>query len=586
MAPANSDPLAPVDLAVLQRRIRVAQSQEPGDLLLTGGQVVNVFTQRVEKVNIVVADGWIAGVGPYRWTARETIDLKGRFVIPGLIDSHQHLESTLLMPAELARMVVPHGTTATISDSHEIGNVLGIPGIDMLIAASEGLPLDVFFMASSCVPCTSWEDAGAVLGPAEVRELLNRPKVLGLAEMMDMPAVWAAQPYVLEKIQAAVAKRRVVDGHAPGMTGQHLLAYLAAGIRSDHESSTAEEARAKAAGGMLVQVRDGSIVHNLDTLLPLLVADELGDNWTLVTDDILPDDLRQWGHIDGLLRRVVAAGVPGVKAVRQASLVPARHYGLFDRGAVATGYRADIVVVDDLKDFRVREVFKNGKLAGRDGQYLFESSPSTYRPQNTIHPAPVDESTFRLAVSRDSVPTIRIIPGQLLTKTETQPIARSEGRWTFDPNRDVQMIASIERHKATGKVGLGLVAGFKLKRHGALGSSVAHDSHNLVIAGTNPRDMAACVKALEKTGGGFVLVSDGEVKAQLPLPVGGLLSTEHADVVCQQLREVRQAAQSLGCDLACPFGALSFLALPVIPEIKMTDQGMFEVTRQEFVRLN
>ncbi|OAI47528.1 hypothetical protein AYO44_09410 [Planctomycetaceae bacterium SCGC AG-212-F19] len=574
-----------MDLPILQRRIRVAQSQAPGDLLLTGGQVVNVFTQRVEPISIVVADGWIAGVGPYAWTARETIDLGGRFVIPGLIDSHQHLESTLLMPAELARMVVPHGTTATISDSHEIGNVLGIPGIDMLIAASEGLPLDVFFMASSCVPCTSWEDAGAVLGPAEVRELLNRPKVLGLAEMMDMPAVWAAEPYVLEKIQAAIARRRVVDGHAPGMTGQHLLAYLAAGIRSDHESFTIDEAREKAAGGMLVQVRDGSIVHNLDTLMPLLTGDELGDNWTLVTDDILPDDLRQWGHIDGLLRRVVAAGVPPVKAVRQASFIPARHYGLFDRGAVATGYRADIVVVDDLKDFRVRQVFKNGLLAARDGTYLFEAPPTTLKPVNTIHPAPVDESAFHLKLSRDSVPAIRIIPGQLFTKTETQTVRRENGQFAFDPARDVQMIASIERHKATGKVGLGLVAGFKLQRHGALGSSVAHDSHNLVIAGTNPRDMLACVKVLEKTGGGFVLVTDGEVKAQLPLPVGGLLSTEHADVVCQQLRGVRQAAQSLGCDLACPFGALSFLALPVIPEIKMTDQGMFDVTRQEWVKL-
>jgi adenine deaminase len=584
--PKAVDPLAPVDMPVLQRRIRVAQGQETGDLLLTDGKVVNVFTQRVEAVNIVVADGWIAGVGAFDWSARETINLQGKFVIPGLIDSHQHLESTLLMPAELARLAVPHGTTATISDSHEIGNVLGIPGIDMLIAASAGLPLDVFFMASSCVPATSWEDAGAVLGPAEVQELLTRPKVLGLAEMMDMPAVWGAQPYVLEKILAALQRRRVVDGHAPSMIGQHLQAYLAAGIRSDHESSTVEEARAKATGGMLVQIREGSIARNLDALLPLLAKSELGDNWTLVTDDILPDDIRQHGHIDTLLRRVVAAGVPPAQAVRQASLVPARHYGLWDRGAVAPGYRADLVVVDDLRDFRVNVVYKNGRLAARDGTYLAPTPPSDLKPANTIHPAPVDESAFRLTVSRESCPVIRLIPGQLITKSETQTIKRDNGHWTFDPGRDLLSIASIERHKATGKVGLGLVSGFNLKRHGALGSSVAHDSHNLMITGSNPRDMLACVKALEKMGGGFVLVTDGEVKAQLPLPVGGLLSTEHADVVCKQLREVRQAAQSLGCQLACPFGALSFLALPVIPELKMTDQGMFDVTRQEWVKLN
>jgi adenine deaminase len=580
------DPLAPVTLPLLQRRIRIAQGKEPGDLLLTGGRVVNVFLNRVEEVNIVVADGWIAGVGRHDWPAREAIDLADRFIIPGLIDSHQHLESTLLLPAELARLAVPHGTTATISDSHEIGNVLGVPGIDMLIAASRGLPLDVFFMASSCVPCTSWEDAGAVLGPAEVRDLLTRPRVLGLAEMMDMPAVWNAQDYVLEKILAAQEQRRVVDGHAPFMTGLPLLAYLAAGIRSDHESFTPDEAREKAAGGMLVQVRDGSIARNLDTLLPLLAAGDLGDNWTLVTDDLLPDDLRQWGHIDSMLRRVVAGGVPGVKAVRQATLVPARHYGLWDRGAVAAGYRADLVVVDDLNEFRVREVYKNGKLAARDGEYLAGSAAAKIRPENTIRAAPIDESAFHLPVGGEKCPVIRLIPGQLVTKTESHAVKRSNGCWTHDPASDVVLIASIERHKRTGKVGLGLVAGFNFRKSGAIGSSVAHDSHNLIVAGTNPADMLACVKALESTGGGFVAVSGGgAVQAQLPLPVGGLLSTEPADVVCGQLREVRQAAHSMGCTLACPFGALSFLALPVIPEIKMTDRGMFDVAKQEWVRV-
>jgi adenine deaminase len=579
------DPLAPVDLPVLQRRVRVAQGLEPGDLLLTGGQVVNVFTRRVETVNLVLADGWIAGVGKYTWPARETLDLGGRFVLPGLIDSHMHLESTLLLPAEMARLVVPHGTTTTISDSHEIGNVLGIPGIDQLIAASEGLPVDVFFMASSCVPCTSWENAGAVLGPAEVRQLLERPRVLGLAEMMDMPAVWQADPIVLEKVHAGLAGKRLVDGHAPGMRGQQLLAYLAAGIRSDHESSTVEEAREKAAGGMLVQVREGSVARNLDALLPSLAAGELGDNWTLVTDDILPDDLRKHGHIDGLLRRVVAAGVPAAQAVRQATLVPARHYGLWDRGAVAAGYRADLAIVADLSQFQPSLVFKNGELAARDGEFTAIAEVAGHVPQNSIHIAPLTEADFRLRPSGASCPVIRLLPGQLITKAETAPVSAVNGDWTADLTRDVAVLASIERHQATGKVGLALVSGFNFRQHGALGSSVAHDSHNLIVTGTNSRDLLACVRALEEMQGGFVVVSDGEVRARLPLPVAGLLSVKHADVVCRELREVRAAAQALGCELACPFGALSFLALPVIPDLKITAQGLFDVNRQEFVTL-
>ncbi len=311
----------------------------------------------------------------------------------------------------------------------------------------------------------------------------------------------------------------------------------------------------------------------------------MGDNWTLVTDDLLPDDLRQWGHIDRLLRRIVAGGIPATRAVRQTSLVPARHYGLWERGAVAAGYRADLVVVDDLKDFRVQLVFKNGRLAARDGQYLAQMPASPLQPENTVRVAPLDESAFRLSLSQDVCPAIRIIPGQLITRCEKQPVKRDNHYWMHDAARDVALLASVERHKRTGRVGLGLVAGFNFRKPGAIASSVAHDSHNLIVTGTNPRDMLVCIRALEQMGGGFVVASDGEIRAQLPLPVGGLLSTERADVVCRQLGEVGRAAQSMGCELACPFGALSFLALPVIPDLKMTDRGMFDVTRQEWVRL-
>jgi adenine deaminase len=585
MSQHAATPVSRQELDLLRRRIRVAGGHEPGDLVLTGGQVVNVFTERVEPANVVIADGWVVGVGPYDWQARETVDLAGRAVLPGFIDAHMHLESTLLTPAELARLIVPHGTTAMVSDSHEIGNVLGIPGIDMLLAAGEGLPLDLFFTASSCVPATHWEHAGAVLGPAEVNQLLQRPRVVGLAEVMDIPAVLRGETGVLEKILAALRQRRTPDGHAPGLAARDLQAYVAAGMRSDHESSTVEEARAKAGLGMLVQVRDGSSARNLDTLLPLLATGELGDNWCLVTDDIFPDDLSRDGHLDGMLRRLVAGGIAPAAAVRHVTLVPFRHYGLLDHGAVAPGYRADLVVVDDVREFRPFMVLKQGRVVAREGAFVADIPPRDLQPANTVHLAPLDASAFRLPLAGDTCPVIRIVPGQIVTRSETQSVNRRDGCWAFDPDRDTALVASLERHKATGHLGVGLVSGFELRREGALGSSVAHDSHNLIVAGTNARDMLACVRSLEESGGGFVVAAGGEIKARLPLPIAGLLSHESVATVCRQLAEVYAAARALGCGLASPFGTLSFLALPVIPELRITDQGLFDVQGQEFIRL-
>jgi adenine deaminase len=571
------------ELAGLQRRLRVALGQEPGDLLLSGGRIVNVFTRSVEPADVVIAEGRIAGVGPYSWRAREEIPLAGRAVLPGLIDAHMHLESTLLTPAELARLVVPHGTAAVICDPHEIGNVLGIPGIELLVEASAGLPLDCHFMAPSCVPATSWEHAGAVLDAAAIEDLQDRPRLRGLAEVMDFPAVLAGAPGVLAKVLAAQRRGAAVDGHAPGLVGQALVAYAAAGIRSDHESTTTEEALQKAALGMLVQVREGSSARNLDTLLPLLAADRLGD-WCLCTDDIHPDDLRDRGHLDGLLRRVVAGGVEPARAVRHATLVPARHYGLADRGAVAPGYHADLVVVEDLTDFRPHLVLKAGRLVARDGRYLGEAAPRPIPRQNTVRVGPLTEAALELSVRGGECPVIGIVPGQLTTRRRSLPVRVVDGRWAFDPERDIVLIASIERHRATGSVGVGLVQGFGLRRPGALGSSVAHDSHNLIVAGTNPRDLLVCVRALERSGGGWVVAADGEVRAHLPLPVAGLVSAAGADEVCRGLDELHAATRALGCPLPYPLGTLSFLALPVIPELRITDQGLFDVARQEFVR--
>ncbi len=520
------------NLLAARRRIRVALDHEPGDLLITGGQVVNVFNRRIEPADVVIADGTIAGVGCYSWRASQTISASGRVIMPGLIDAHMHLESTLLTPAELARLIVPMGTTAIISDSHEVGNVMGVRGMDMLAAACEGLPLDLFFMASSCVPATAWEDAGSLLGPGEVETLLSRPRVLGLAEVMDIPAVLAGGTDVLEKVESALVARRVVDGHAAGLYGRDLIAYASAGIRSDHESTTVEEARARCALGMLVQVREGSSAQSLNALLPLLAAGELEDSWCLVTDDIFPNDLQRHGHLDGLLRRVVAGGVSPVAAIRHAAYVPARHYGLVNRGAVAPGFCADLVLVEDVENFRVDTVIKGGKLAARDGKCLDYGPAPRLERENTVHLAPLDEGAFRLPLSAETCPVIEIVPDQIITRRTLRSVRRVEGCWAFDPERDVLLIASIERHRASGRIGLGLVSGFGLTHEGALGSSVAHDSHNLVIAGTNPRDMLVCARALAEHGGGFVAAASGHVQAILPLPIAGLLSLDQADQVC------------------------------------------------------
>lgn len=578
---ADAGPAA-ITVPLLQRRLRVARGEEPGDLLLAGGCVVNVFNERVEPAHVVIADGWIAGVGPYDWEARERIELHGAPLIPGLIDGHVHVESSLLTPAELARVVVPQGTAAIVADPHEIGNVLGVRGIEMLLAASEGLPLDVFCMAPSCVPATSWEDSGARLDAEAVAHLLRHPRVIGLAEVMDFPAVLRGHPEVLEKIAVAANRGEVIDGHAPGLMGRELMSYVAVGIRSDHESTTVEEARAKGALGLLVQVREGSSARNLETLLPLLIEDRLGD-WCLATDDVHPNDLQRTGHLRGHLRRLVAAGMPAARAVRHATLVPARHYGLRARGAVVPGYRADLAVLDDVVDFRVQLAVHGGTLVARDGEYLWNTVPPEWPRENTVRLGPLTAADFVLVLRRRPGPVIGIQPGQFVTRHESCDLGPVGQTWKFDAGRDLALLASIERHHASGRRGLGLVRGFTFRRPGALGSSVAHDSHNLIITGTDPRSMLVCVQHLEQMGGGFVVVVDGAVAADCPLPVAGLLSLLRAETLCGQLEAVQRAAAGLGCTLASPFGTLSFLALPVIPELRITSHGLFDVCRQEFL---
>ncbi len=570
------------DLELLQRRIRVTRDEEPGDLLLVGGRIVNVFTQQVEQGNVIIADGWIAGVGPYDWQAVEVVELDGRPILPGLIDSHMHLESTLLSPAELARAVVPHGTSMIVADPHEIANVLGVRGVQMMLDASEGLPLDIFFMAPSCVPATQFEDAGAILDAEDVDGLMQHPRVLGLAEVMDFPAVLNGQATVLAKVIAAQRRAAQIDGHAPGLTGQQLVAYLAAGVRADHESTEIDEALNKAALGMMVQVRQGSSEHNMETLLPLLVENRLGD-WSLATDDILPTDLAERGHINALVRLAVGAGVPPARAVRHASLIPARHYGLRDRGAVAPSYRANLVVMGDLEQFNAELVVHDGRIVARDGEYLHAETNSAIPAENTVRVASITAGDLVLPTSGKAFPVIGLIPGQIVTQRVDRDVPSVDGHWAYSPDEDLALAACIERHRASGKCGLGLVQGFGFGAEGAFGSSVGHDSHNLIVVGTNPNDMLTCIRSLQQSGGGFVVAAGGRVLAELPLPVAGLMSNADAAEVRRQLEQLHAAATTLAGKLSSPFAALSFLSLPVIPELRVTPRGLFDVGSQQVV---
>ena len=567
---------------MLARRIRVALGEEPGDLLLQGGSIVNVFMQQTEPANVVICDGWIAGVGPWDWEAERVLDISGSMVIPGLFDAHMHLESSLLLPGELAKAVVPHGTSTIIADPHEVANVLGVDGIDLLLSLSENLPLDIYFMAPSCVPATEWEHAGAVIDADAIAALLQKERVIGLAEVMDFPAVLDAQPSVLEKINAAAGLGAPLDGHAPGLMGRRLLAYAAAGIRSDHESSTAQEALQKAALGMMVQVREGSSAKNLQALLPLMRENLLAD-WCLATDDIHPNELLAKGHLDAILRRVISAGIPPAQAIRHATLVPARHYGLHDRGAVTASYRAHLCVIDNFEDFTPEYVIHNGRIVAENGRYSLADEAKPVLAANTIRCAKLHEEDFQLSLADGPAPVIGVTDGLITTQSLALEVSRDGNHWAFDPQADIALIAVIERHRATGQIGLALVHGLGLTKTGAIGSSVAHDSHNLIIAGTNPGDMRCCADQLQQMGGGFVAVAERTVQAKLALPVAGLLSTASAEEVRSALAEVNWAAGRLGCPLLNPFGTLSFLGLPVIPELRITDQGLFDVLHQRFL---
>jgi adenine deaminase len=566
----------------LARRISVARGEQPADLAIRGGRLVNVLSGETYQTDIAIADGRIAGLG--RYDGKETFDASGCFAAPGFIDAHLHIESSCLTVPEFARSVVPMGTTTVVTDPHEMANVLGLDGIRFMLESSHGLSLNVLFMLPSCVPSTELETSGARLDAADLAPLLTHPSVLGLAEVMNYPGVLAKNPQVLAKI--SMASDRIVDGHAPGLSGRDLCAYIGAGIRSDHECTTLDEAREKLRLGMHVLIREGSVAKNMAALLPL-VTPAIAHRFGLVSDDRLPVDLLAEGHLNGLLRKAVSLGLPPVTAIQMVTINPATFFALKDLGAVAPGYRADIVLLDDLQEFRVRAVFKDGRLVARDGSLLADLPRPPQAPRSSIRIGWDHIKSFEVPAPRSGSSlgrVIEVMANQLVTKEIRLSLPIRDGMVAADPERDVAKLAVVERHHGTGNVGVGFARGLGV-RQGAIASSVAHDSHNIVVAGANDRDMLAAVKTVERLEGGLVAVNDGRVLAAMPLPIAGLLSGLSLDSAAKQMADVMVAARTLGCLLPRPFMALSFLALPVIPELKLTDRGLVDVARSALVPL-
>jgi len=562
-------------MADLARRLAVARGDEPADLVVRGGRVLSVFTREWLETGLAIADGYVAGLGDYEGV--DEIDASGRFVMPGFIDAHLHLESPKLLPDEFARLVLPLGTTAVVADPHELANVLGTDGVHWLLDFCAELPLDVYFMASSSVPASRFESPRRALNEGDLQGLLRRRRVLGLAEMMNFPGVIAGDENELTKLGLTGAAH--VDGHAPGVVGKQLNAYAAAGIRSDHEALTVDEGRERLRAGIWVLIREASMARNLQALLPLV--EEFGTSRiAFCTDDKDPDDIAENGHINGMIRDAVAAGIAPEDALVLGSLNPALWHGLEHLGALAPGYQADVLLLPDLESFRPELVLKRGLPVGEIAR---SEVPEWIK--HTVRIGPVAAERFRIGWRDEAkARVIGLVPDQVVTESLVETPTVRDGEAVADPTRDLAKIAVVERHLGTGRIGLGFVRGFGLER-GALGSTVAHDAHNLVVVGINDADMARLVERLAELGGGIVAVEDGEVLAELPLPVGGLLSDLPLAEVVERSRACTEAAERLGCRGATPFLTMSFLALSVIPSLKITDQGLVDVDRFELVPL-
>lgn len=573
------------DKNVLKKRIRIASKQEKADYVIKNCRVVNVFTHTIDECDVAFAGEYIAGLGKY--DGIEEYDAKGLYALPGLIDSHIHIESSFITPEEIGRLASPHGTTVMIADPHEIVNVCGVRGLEYMMDASQHTALCVYYMLPSCVPCTEWEDSGARLSSRDMLPYLHDHRVGGIGEMMNSYGVLTCDDEVMDKILAARIENTVIDGHAPALLGDGLMGYMAAGIATDHECGTVEEMKERIRGGMYVQLRYGSASRELPKLLEGL--DEYGASRCLLcSDDRQSADFIRRGDVDDMLRVCVQHGVDPITAVKMATLNPAQCYRLYDRGALAPARKADVVLVDDLKDFNAHRVYIGGKLIAEDGVYLPKTQRADISPvANSMHVKDFSVEKLSLHLKSDTVNVIDALPDTVLTGHGTAKIRLTEdGDFLFDKEADVARISVIERHHGTGKAANGFIRGYGINK-GAIALSVGHDSHNILVVGVSKEEMAFAVNELIRLQGGIVVADRGRVLTSLPLPIAGLMSDQSGEEVAEKLAEIEKICfDQLGVNPKLDaMVTLCFMSLPVIPDLKITDQGLFDVTKQRFIPL-
>lgn len=550
-------------------------------MVLKNAEVFHVYTGEFILCDIAIADGYVAGTGSY--FGIEEIDMQGRYITPGFIDAHVHIESSMLTPYQFAKAALPCGVTTIVTDPHEIANVCGAKGIQYMLDATEQLPLNVYFMLPSCVPATDFEDSGAVLLAEDLEPFMEHPRVLGLAEVMNAPGVLQQDENIMAKLDMAGKGR--IDGHAPGLTSSQLMGYAAAGITTDHECITKEQALDRLRAGIKVMLREGTAAKNMRSLLPTVNPDT-APYFMFCADDKIPAELLDSGYINYMVKTAIEEGVSVANALQIATINAARHYGIKDAGAILPGRRADLLVFDNLDEWKPRQVYKDGRLAVDNGRLLQEGrNCDSSSLEHTVNLATVTVESFRLPLKTEMANVIGLVPYQIVTNKAALSVKRVDGCAVSDVENDILKLAVLERHHATGNIGLGLVKGFGLKR-GALASTVGHDSHNLIVIGTNDEDMLAAVQELQRIGGGICIAEDGQIRGALPLPVGGLMTNEPALMVAKQQAEMIALAREMGVpEFYSPFLTLAFLSLPVIPSLKLTDRGLVDVDSFKFIPL-